>query len=147
MGIIISCFKGMGKTYLLNILRDKISILDASSVKGDNIIPLLQESIDNYDIIIVSADAEIRSILNKNNVNFDIFYPSTERKNELIQNMVRKKIPPKQIQEFDLTFSQAIKEIDEEESPNMFKHKLLMQGEFLGNDMILRSYIDNLIKK
>lgn len=147
MGIIISCFKGMGKTYLLNILRDKISILDASSVKGDNIIPLLQESIDNYDIIIVSADSETRSILNKNNVNFDIFYPSTERKNELIQNMVRKKTPPKQIQEFDLTFSQAIKEIDEEESPNMYKHKLLMQGEFLGNDMILRSYIDNLIKK
>jgi hypothetical protein len=44
----------------------------------------------------------------------------------------------------DKNFDKWVQEIDDDEAPNCYKHKLSNMGEFIGNSPIIMQYIDSL---
>lgn len=157
MGIIISCFTGCGREFLKNTYGDKVKIFDAvaeipltdvdGKVNGDlleSYFNKVMSVVDENDIVFVDASTAVRDKLNENNVDYDVFYPSFERRGEFIENQVRKRTNPKIIRSLDKDFEKWVKEIDDDESPNCYKHKLNNQGEFIGNTPIIMQYINSL---
>lgn len=149
MGIILSCFKGIGKTYLENTKGKEAKILDLSNLssKESSFIETIASAINENDIVFVSSHEDVRNILNENNIDYDLFYPSKNRRNEFIENEVRKHTNSSEIRNLDRYFETEIESIEEDESKNCFKHCLSGFGEFLGNNPILLTYIGDLNKK
>ena len=154
MGIIISSFIGCGREYLKNIYGKKAKIFDVADEMGINDSSnqdLLEECynkvmsvVDDYDIVFIPSSKNVREIFNEHNVDYDIFYPSVERRNEFIENQVRKRTKHDVIRKLDKNFEEWVNEIDDDESPNCYKHKLNKQGEFIGNEPTIMSYINSL---
>ena len=144
MGIIISSFIGCGKTYLANTHGNKVKILDASNMDKDNVFNHVMNEVENYDIVFISSNEDIRDIFNENNVDYDIFYPAKERRGEFIENQVRKRTKPTVIRDLDKNFEKWVDDIDDDDSPNCYKHKLSNQGEFIGNSPIIMQYINSI---
>lgn len=143
MGILISSFTGCGKSFLNNTYGDKVKIFDASSVNLDSIVNEVMGVVDDYDIVFIPASEDIRSLFNEQNIDYDVFYPSKERRGEFIENQVRKRARPNIIRDLDKNFEKWVQEIDDDESPNCYKHKLSNMGEFIGNSPIIMQYIDS----
>lgn len=144
MGIIISSFIGCGKSFLNNTHGDKVKIFDASSVNLDSIVNEVMGVVDDYDIVFIPASEDIRSLFNEQNIDYDVFYPSKERRGEFIENQVRKRAKPNVIRDLDKNFEKWVQEIDDDESSNCYKHKLSNMGEFIGNSPIIMQYIDSI---
>lgn len=156
MGIIISCFTGCGREFLKNTHGDKVKVFDAvaempltdidGKVNGDlleSYFNKVMSVVDENDIVFVDASTVVRNKLNENNVDYDIFYPSAERRGEFIENQVRKRTKPTVIRDLDKNFEKWVDEIENDESPNCYKHKLSNQGEFIGNSPVIMQYIDS----
>ena len=144
MGIIISSFIGCGKSFLNNTHGDKVKIFDASSVNLDSIVNEVIGVVDDYDIVFIPASENVRELFNEQNIDYDVFYPSKERRGEFIENQVRKRVKPNIIRDLDKNFEKWVKEIDDDESSNCYKHKLSNMGEFIGNSPIIMQYIDSI---
>ena len=148
MGIILSSFMGCGREFLKNTHGDKIKIFDAVetglSEQDEEFFDLVMGQVDSNDIVFIPSSEGIRNLFNENNVDYDVFYPSKERRGEFIENQVRKRSNPKNIQNLDKNFDKWVQEIDDDESPNCYKHKLSNMGEFIGNSPIIMQYIDSL---
>lgn len=157
MGIIVSCFTGCGREYLKNTHGNKVKIFDAvaemplTDIDGkvnsdllDSYFNKVMSVIDDNDIVFVDASTPVRDKFAENNVDYDIFYPSAERRGEFIENQVRKRANPKDIRKLDKDFKEWVEEIDNDESPNCYKHKLNAQGEFIGNAPVIMQYINSL---
>lgn len=144
MGIIISSFIGCGKSFLKNTYGDKVKIFDASSVNLDSIVNEVMGVVDDYDIVFIPASEDIRGLFNEQNIDYDVFYPSKERRGEFIENQVRKRARPNVIRDLDKNFEKWVQEIDDDESSNCYKHKLSNMGEFIGNSPIIMQYIDSI---
>lgn len=153
MGILISSFIGCGREYLKNTYGNKIKIFDA--VDNIELNENDKESVESYfnkvmdyvndnDIVFIGSSENIRLAFNEHNIDYDVFYPSKERRGEFIENLVRKRVKPNIIREVDKDFEKLIQEIDDDESPNCYKHKLQNQGEFIGNNTSLMQYINSL---
>jgi len=156
MGIIISSFNGCGREYFKNTYGKKVKIFDAveetplTDVDGTTNQDLLEECynkvmsvVDNYDIVFIPSSKGVRAIFNEYNVDYDIFYPSSERRGEFIENQVIKRTNPKVIRELDKNFEEWVEDIDNDESQNCYKHKLSNKGEFIGNSPIIMQYINS----
>ena len=87
---------------------------------------------------------EPQSKFNENKVDYDVFYPSKERRGEFIENQVRKRARPNDIRDMDKNFEKWVQEIDDDDSPNCYKHKLVEQGEFIGGVPAIMRYIDSI---
>ncbi len=145
---------GCGREYLKNIYGKKTKIFDVVDEMGINDSSnqdLLEECynkvmsvVDDYDIVFIPSSKNVREMFNEHNVDYDIFYPSVERRNEFIENQVRKRTKPDVIRKLDKNFEEWVNEIDDDESPNCYKHKLNKQGEFIGNEPTIMSYINGL---
>ena len=85
----------------------------------------------------------MRDGFNDNGVDYDIFYPSADRRKEFIENQVRKRTKPNIIRTLDKNFEKWVDEIDDDESPNCYKHKLNNQGEFIGSEPAIMQYINS----
>lgn len=148
MGIILSSFIGCGREFLKNTHGDKVKIFDAFenglSEQNEEFFDLVMSQVDDNDIVFVPSSEGVRNLFNEKNVDYDVFYPSKERRGEFIENQVRKRSSPKNIQSLDKNFDKWIQEIDDDESPNCYKHKLSNSGEFIGNNPIIMQYIDSL---
>ena len=144
MGIIISSFIGCGKSFLNNTHGDKVKIFDASSVNLDSIVNEVMGVVDDYDIVFIPASENVRELFNEQNIDYDVFYPSKERRGEFIENQVRKRARPNIIRDLDKNFEKWVQEIDDDESSNCYKHKLSNMGEFIGNSSIIMQYIDSI---
>lgn len=144
MGIIISSFIGCGKTFLNNTYGDKVKIFDASNVNLDSIVNEVMGIVDNYDIVFIPSSENVRDLFNEQNIDYDVFYPSKERRGEFIENQVRKRARPNIIRDLDKNFEKWVQEIDDDESSNCYKHKLSNMGEFIGNSSIIMQYIDSI---
>jgi len=143
MGIIISSFTGCGKTFLNNTYGEKVKIFDANNVNLDSSVNEVMGVVDDYDIVFIPASENIRELFNEQNIDYDVFYPSKERRGEFIENQVRKRARPDIIRDLDKNFEKWVQEIDDDESSNCYKHKLSNIGEFIGNSPIIMQYIDN----
>ena len=148
MGIIVSSFIGCGREYLKNTHGNKVKIYDAveqlSKNDAETYFNTVMSVVDDNDIVFIDTDENVREIFNENNIDYDLFYPSSDRRGEFIENSVRKRLSPKDIQNLDKNFNKWVEIIDNDESPNCYKHKLNHIGEFIGNEPTIMSYIDNL---
>lgn len=157
MGIIISSFVGCGREYLKKAYGDRIKIFDAveniSIVDEtnqtnqdllDGYINKVMEVVDDNDIVFVGSSNAVREALNERNIDYDLFYPSKERRAEFIENQVIKRANPKNIQKLDRYFDEWVENIDNDDSENCFKHKLTNKGEFIANTPIIIDYIESL---
>lgn len=147
MGIIISSFIGCGREYFKNTYGKKAKIFDAveelSQTDLDTYFNTVMSEVDKYDIVFIGSNNVIRDKFNENNVDYDIFYPSSERRGEFIENQVIKRTNPKVIRELDKNFEEWVDDIDNDESQNCYKHKLSNKGEFIGNSPIIMQYINS----
>lgn len=152
MGIIISSFPGCGKSYLTNTHGDKVKILNAKKdfveqegeYNYDLFVDKVMENIGEYDIIFIPSDEKILTTFNERNIDYDLFYPSKERRGEFIENFVRKRAPRNDIMMLDRDFDKNVDMFDGIEAENCYKHKLSEQGHFLGNDGAIMGYINGL---
>lgn len=153
MGIIISSFPGCGKSYLMNTHGNKAKMLDAFTLMGEgqegdydynlwvnNIIDV----VDDYDIVFIPVTERLLEALNNRKVDYDIFYPSKDRRKEFLENMVRKRAFRNDIMTLDRDFDKIVDRIDTIESENCYKHKMEEQGHFIGNDVAIMQYINNI---
>ena len=117
MGIIISSFIGCGREYLNNTHGNKVKIFDAvSSIplnendkdSLDTYFNTVMDEVDSNDIVFIGASEKVRGIFNENNIDYDVFYPSKERRGEFIENQVRKRINPSMIRDLDKNFEKWV---------------------------------------
>lgn len=157
MGIIVSSFIGCGREYLKNTYGDKVKIFDAvaeiplTDINGNTNAELIEgyvnkvmDIIDDNDIVFIGSSPQIREAFNEKNIDYDLFYPSADRRREFIENQVRKRTSPKIIQSLDKNFDKWVQEIDDDEAENCYKHKLSNQGEYVGNSPAIMQYINGL---
>ena len=157
MGIIVSSFIGCGREFFKNVYGDKIKIFDAvdeipltdidGKINSDLLDGYVNETLNatnNSDIVFIDFSNTVRNAFNERNIDYDLFYPSKERKNEFIENQVIKRTKPKDIQTLDRNFEKWVDEIDDDKTDNCYKHKLANKGEFIGNTPLIMQYIDSL---
>lgn len=144
MGIIISSFIGCGKTHLFNSHGDKIKMMDASNLNIENIVDEVISIVGDNDIIFIPIDKDVREKFNQANIDYDVFYPSKERRREFIEKQVVKRSNPNDIRNLDKNFDKWVDEIDNDEHKNVYKHKLNESGQFIGNSQIIMTYIESI---
>jgi len=150
MGIIISSFKGCGRSTFIEANSGKVKIYDASQENPqddeelEGLVNEVMDAVNDNDIVFIDSSEPTREAFNERGIDYDIFYPSKERRGEFIENLVRKRASSKEIMEMDRHFDKLIKEIDDDESENCYKHKLSNTGEFIGNSPIIEQYVDSL---
>lgn len=144
MGIIISSFTGCGKTYLTNTHMGKVKVLDATNFDKESLVDEVMGSVDKYDIVFIGSDEETRDLFDERKIDYDVFYPSENRRGEFIENQVRKRSKADLIRDLDRDFEKLVKSIDDSEAENCYKHKLNNFGEFIGNSAIIMQYINSL---
>ena len=129
MGIIISSFIGCGREYLKNTHGKKAKIFDAIDE-----IPLTDiDGATNQDFLDECYN-KVMSVVDDYDI---VFIPS-------IKGVRRKRTKPDVIRKLDKHFEEWVNEIDDDESPNCYKHKLSKQGEFIGNEPTIMGYINSL---
>ena len=155
MGIIISSFPGCGKEYLTNTHGSKAKILIARTLMGEEeeqnydhyfyvLVDKMMNVVNDYDIIFIPVAEELLNIMDERKIDYDLFYPSKDRRKEFLENMVRKRAPRDKIMVLDREFDKIVDRLDGIESENCYKHKLENAGQFIGNQPIIMSYIDSL---
>ena len=151
MGIIVSAFPGCGKTTMFNELNGKIKIMDSDSSKFDktdfprNYIEHIKENIDNVDIMFISSHEDVRNALENEDIDFDLFYPSINRKIEFLENYVKRRSNREFIMKVDANWKEWIEGIENNSLKHCHIHKL-NRGEFLMNNDLLNRYIQSLNK-
>ena len=143
MGIVIVSTLGCGKTYLKNIVKDKVKTQDFEFSEGTSIDDAI-ELIDENDITFVPYSKDNVNMLEESSIDYDLFYPSKERRIEFITNAVGKRMKGEDISVLDKSFDSTIDEIESLELEHGYLHKLNNQGEFLGNYPQLIGYLSNL---
>lgn len=150
--ILISAFPGMGKTYAFKSLSGKIKVLDSDSSHFDkndfpkNYIQHIKEEIPNNDIIFISSHKEVRNALEMEGIDFDLFYPSKDRRNEFLENYVGRHSSRDFIMKIDNNWDNWIDEIETESNKRCHLHCLSKKGEFIGNNAMIITYVNQLTK-
>lgn len=152
MGIILSAFIGIGKEEIISTYGSNIKILDLDNksmideVPPGNFVDDISSKVGDYDIVFIPTTKLIREELERRNIDYDLYYPSKERRQELILKFVGSRMPFTDIATFDTNYNKYIDEIDSDESPNCYKHKLSEGGQFLWNDQVIIRYIQSVIE-
>ena len=145
--ILISAFPGLGKTYLYQQYKDRLKILDLNTgrFEGDdfpgNYIAEVEKRLNDYDLILLSSDRNVRYALNDAGLDFDLFYPSKDRKNELVEIYVTNRKSRDFIMNLDHNFYNLIDEIEDEDLEHCFKHKLDKPHRFIAQFDLLNNFL------
>ncbi|MDY4475944.1 hypothetical protein, partial [Mitsuokella sp.] len=145
--ILISAFPGLGKTYLYQQYKDRLKILDLNTgrFEGDdfpgNYIAEVEKRLNDYDLILLSSDRNVRYALNDAGLDFDLFYPSKDRKNELVEIYVTNRKSRDFIMNLDHNFNDFIDEIEDEELEHCFKHKIDKPHRFIAQYDLLNNFL------
>ena len=149
---IISAFPGCGKTYATRMFGDKVKIMDSDSSTFDksgfpeNYVKHIEDCIGKCDILFVSSHYEVRELLDKLKLQYTLFYPSVERRDEFLTNYVARRSSPELIKKIDHNFMTWIDNIDNEESEYCQRIKLSSFGQFIGNEQHFRDLIDEIVQ-
>ena len=157
MGIIVSSFPGCGKHYLMNTHGDKVKMLNAGQelmhtgepttdefgYDYNLFVDAVMKVVDDYDIVFIPTGKEFLDVFNKRNIDYDLFYPSKDRRKEFLENFVRKRVPSRDIMMLDRDFDKEIDRLDSIESENCYKHQMPELGHFIGNDGAIMQYVNN----
>lgn len=147
--ILICAFPGLGKTYLYQQYKDRLKILDLNTgrFEGDdfpgNYIAEVEKRLNDYDLILLSSDRNVRYALNDAGLDFDLFYPSKDRKNELIEIYVTNRKNRDFIMNLDHNFNGLIDEIEDEDLEHCFKHKIDKPHRFIAQYDLLKDFLNS----
>lgn len=151
MGIIVSTFVGCGKTSLMAEMQGKIRIRDCGPYNEDtDLEEYVSEAVElsnSNDIVFVSSSEDVRNKLDSMGVDFDLFYPTKERRIEMLEGQVSKRTPMAQIALYDRNFNAAVEALDSSELEHEHKHLLGEKGEFLSNNELITRYIGTVINE
>ena len=148
MSKVISAFFGCGKTTATLKLKDKKRILDldASLFYNNNFpknyIDCLKENIDKYDIIFVSSHEIIRGEMNKNNIEYILYYPDISRKNEIIELYKQSGNNERFLKFINNNFDNFIESIENDKYSKL-KIKLKDECDFILNDNFFKKILTN----
>lgn len=149
MGIIVSSLVGCGKEELIENYQGKARFLDMThetiikEVPPKEFVDDIMSNVDDYDIVFIPTESYILDELEKRNIDYDIFYPSKSRRQEIVIKLVGGKMPFTTIAKFDNNFYKWIDEIDSRESSNCYKHKMEHEGEFINNSEPINNFLKN----
>jgi hypothetical protein len=149
--VIISAFPGCGKTETTYKLKNDYKILDLDSSNFDkkdfpkNYISTILENIDKYDIIFVSTHDKVRSELYKNNIEYFLFYPSLERKEEMIDLYKNRGNDGTFIDLMRNHYQHFLTSIIDDNKANV-KVCLEYEGDFIINNTVFQEIIKNIKK-
>ena len=149
MGIIVSTLVGCGKEELVENYRGKAKFFDLTNetiikeVPPKEFVDDIMNNIDDYDIVFIPTESYILEELEKRNIDYDIFYPSKERRQEIVIKLVGSKMPFTTIAKFDNNFYKWVDEIDSRESSNCYKHKMAHEKEFIHNSEPINNFLKN----
>lgn len=147
--ILVSAFPGLGKTYLYQQYKDKLKILDLNTGRFEgedfpgNYIAEVEKRLNDYDLILLSSDRNVRYALNDAGLDFDLFYPSKDRKNELVEIYVTNRKSRDFIMNLDHNFYDLIDEIEDEELEHCFKHKIDKPHRFIAQYDLLNNFLNS----
>jgi hypothetical protein len=137
----------------MNTYGDKADMLDATTlmVEGQEgeydytkWVNNIMDVVGDYDIVFIPVAEKLLDAINKRKIDYDVFYPSKERRGEFLENMVRKRAFRNDIMMLDRDFDKMVDRIDNIEAENCYKHKMNEQGHFIGNDNAIMQYINNI---
>lgn len=142
----------------MNTHGDKAKMMDAVVTLGytgvptddehdydyDLFVDAVMKEVGKYDIVFIPVGDEYLNAFNKRNIDYDLFYPSKERRGEFIENMVRKRMKSQGIMMLDRDFEKMVEKIDAIEAENCYKHKMAEPGHYIGNDNAIMQYINNI---
>lgn len=146
MSKVISAFFGCGKTTATLKLKNKKRILDLdvslfyNNNFPKNYIDCLKENIDKYDIIFVSSHEIIRREMNKNNIEYILYYPDTSRKNELIELYKQRGNNGRFLKFINNNFDNFIESIENDKYSKL-KIKLKNECDFILNDNFFKKIL------
>lgn len=80
-------------------------------------------------------------------IDFDLFYPSKDRRNEFLENYVGRHSSRDFIMKIDNNWDNWIDEIENDENKRCHLHCLSKKGEFIGNNAMIITYVNQLTKR
>ena len=148
MGVIIATVIGCGKSYLIHEYGDNMAVLDMTPQMGNSkdIADEASSRANDFDIVFVRANIGIVDALCDQGTDFDLFYPSKDKANQIVEDLVKKRLDFKAIQEFDNHIGDLIDQLDSIDSEHCFKHKL-ERGQYLCTDNALNGYLESFNRK
>lgn len=150
---IISAFPGCGKTVATRMFGDQIDIIDSdsSSFPKDkfpkNYIDEIENRIGTCDVLFISSHKHVRDELDKRKIRYTLYYPSENRRNEFLENYVKRRSKPELIKKIDENFNAWIREIDDMESDYCQRIKLGEIEQFIGNEQHFRNLIERIVSE
>lgn len=145
---LISAFHGCGKTTASRTLKGQINVIDLESLSflnsnfPQNYIEHIKENIGKQDVILVSAHETVRKALNKEGLEYFLFYPSMRRKDEFLDLYYRRGNSEAFINTLDKHFESVLENCQNDSSPN--KIELNKEGEFLLTNSIFQKIIEEI---
>jgi adenylate kinase family enzyme len=145
--VIISAFPGCGKSTAFTKLKKKINILDSDSSTFDksdfpnNYIKHMKDNIGVADIIFISSHETVRKALKEENIYYTIYYPSKYRKQEFLELYKQRGNNENFIKLLDENFNNFIDSIENDDSKDINKIKLMNEGDFIGTDEMFNNLL------
>ena len=145
MGIIIMGTPLAGRTTLgMETAKDGVRMLDidnALELSPSEVISLLEENVDRYDIIGLPYSYKLMMALDDAEIDFDIFYHGRGRRIGLLTLCAVQRRPFAYSKEFDNNFENFFRDIEEFDSPYCHKHRMDEDGSFIGTNSAVMDYV------
>lgn len=167
-GIVMSVFAGLGKTVVGNIYPNVCDLqsspyrCDYTDVKDeeyeqlkcakdriphpewpDNYVSAIKSAIEEYDVVLVPSNQDIRELLSKNNIEFVFVLPSMDSKDMLEKRYRDRGNNEEMIQDVMKNF--GLWSRDQKDYP--YKIEILPKDQYLKDMLVERGYINKEIKK
>lgn len=145
---IISAFPGCGKTTTYVKLKDTYKILDLESSFFDkkefpkNYVQKIKEEMGKADIIFVSSHDKVIKTLQEEGIEYLLYYPSINRKEEMIRLYERRGDEGSFIELMTLHFEHFLESVKNDETP--YKICLENEGDFIINDDNFNNILKNI---
>lgn len=145
--VIISAFPGCGKSTTYERLKNQYNIVDLESSFFDksefpqNYIQKIKDNIGKTDIIFISTHEKVRKALQEENIEYVLYYPNIDRRDEMINLYERRGNEGTFIDLMTIHFDHFISNI---ENDSYAKTKICLQneGDFIIND----EHFNNILK-
>lgn len=145
---LISAFPGCGKTTASRTLKGQINVIDSDSSTFDkndfprNYIEHIKENIGKQDVIFISSHETVRQALEKEGLEYFLFYPALKRKEEFLDLYYHRGNNEAFLRVLDKNFESFIESCQNDSNPN--KIELNKEGEFLLTNSIFQKIIEEI---
>lgn len=145
---VISAFPGCGKTTAYERLKGKYDIIDLESSffdKNDfpqNYVNAIKDNIGKVDVIFISSHDKVRKQLQEEGIEYILYYPSIERKDEMISLYKGRGNDGVFIDLMSLHFEHFFNSVENDETPN--KICLKEESSFIIDDYLFNKILNKI---